>query len=119
MSAQVKSMITKAMMVALFAGTVVVAGAKKSEAQQFSIGVQIGQPVVYPGYYAQPGYGYYANRDYYERLRCEQERREAMARQEAWERQQEWMRHEQRERWEHDRYDGWRDHDRDRDWDRR
>ena len=109
-AAQIKSMITKVMMAGLLAGTVMFAGATKAEAQQFSVGVQIGRPVVYPGYYAQPGY--YANRNYYERLRCEQERREAIARQEAFERQQEWMRHE---RWEHERHDGWRD----RDWDRR
>jgi hypothetical protein len=114
-AAQMKSMITKVMMAGLLAGAVMFAGAKKAEAQQFSIGVQIGQPVGYPGYYAQPGYGYYANRNYYERLRCEQERRETIARQEAWERQQEWIRHEQRERWEHEHHDGWRDHD----WDRR
>jgi hypothetical protein len=110
---QMKSMITKVMTAGLLAGTVMFAGSKKAEAQQFSVGVQIGRPAVYPGYYAQPGY--YANRDYYERLRCEQERREAIARQQAFERQQEWMRHEQRERWEHERHNGWRD----RDWDRR
>lgn len=117
MTTQIKSMMTKAMMAGLLAGTVMFAGAKKAEAQRFSIGVQIGQPVVYPGYYGQPGYGYYGSRDYYERIRCEQERRAAFERQQAWERQQEWIRHEQRERWEHERHDGWRDHD--RDWDRR
>ena len=107
---QMKSMIAKVMTAGLLAGAVMFAGAKKAEAQQFSIGVQIGRPVVYPGYYAQRGYDH----GYYERLRCEQERREAIARQEAWQRQQAWMRHEQRER-----YDGYRDHDRDRGWDRR
>ncbi|MBS1800297.1 MAG: hypothetical protein JSS95_10760 [Acidobacteria bacterium] len=111
-AAQMKSMMTKAMMAGLVAGTVMFAGAKQSEAQQFRIGVQIGQPVVYPGYYAPRGY---YDRDYYERFRCERERREAYERQLAWERQQAWMRHEQHERWEHERHDGWGD----RGWDRR
>jgi hypothetical protein len=109
---QMKSMITKVMTAGLLAGAFLFAGAKKTEAQQFSIGVQIGQPVVYPGYYGRPGY---YDRGYYERLRCERERREAFARQEAWERQQAWMRHQQRERWEHERHNGWGD----RGWDRR
>jgi hypothetical protein len=98
-------MVAKGITAGLLAGAFLFAGPKKAEAQ-VSVGVQIGGPVVYPGYYGRQGY--YPNRNYYERLRFEQERRAAFERQQAWERRQAWIRHEQHERWEHERHDhGW------------
>ena len=113
MKATLKLMVAKVMTAGLMGGALMLATPKKAEAQQFSIGVQIGRPVVSPGYYAQPGY--YAERDYYARRRYEQERLEAIARREAWERRQAWLRHEQRERWEREHHNGWRNDG----WDRR
>ncbi len=86
MKATLKSMVAKVMTAGLMAGALMFAAPKKAEAQQFSVGVQIGRPVVYPDYYAR--------RNYYDRLRWEQARRAEIARQE-WLRRQEFLRHEQ------------------------
>jgi len=80
---QLKSLVAKVMTAGVLAGALIFAGPAKAEAQQFSVGVQIGRPVVYPDYYGR--------RDYYDHLRWEQARRAEIAR-------QEWLRHEQ---WEH------------------
>ncbi len=70
--------VSKTLMVALAAGTLIFAGAPKAHAQRWSVGVQIGQP------------GYVYDRDDYRD-------REAH---EAWERQQAYLQHE---RWEQQR----------------
>ena len=116
MKATLKSMVAKVMAAGFLAGAFALVGVSKAQAQSWSVGVQVGPPVYG---YAPPAYGY--GPDYYARLRYEHERREAYERQQAWLRQQEWLEHERHEAWQHDRYrhDGWRDHDRDRDWDRR
>jgi hypothetical protein len=98
MKTTLKSMIAKVMTAGLLAGVFMLGGAKKAEAQ-VAIGVQIGRPVVYPGYpvYGRPYPGYYRNDDYYARMRWEAARRA------EWERQQAWIRHEQ---WKRSRYYG-------------
>jgi hypothetical protein len=106
-TAQIKSMITKVMTAGLLAGAFLFAGSQKADAQQFSIGVQLGTPAYGYDYTAYPDY--YARRDYYDHLRWEQERRAEIARQE-WMRQRAWQRHEEHERWEHGHgYNGYRD----------
>src|SRR5947208_6261679 len=109
MKATLKSMVAKVMMAGLLAGAFAMAGGAKAEAQQWSVGVQVGTPAYG---YAPPAYGY--GPDYYARLRYERERREAYERQQAWLRQQQWLEHERHEAWERDRryrHDDWRDHD--------
>ena len=85
---QVKSLVAKVMTAGVLAGALMFVTPAKAGAQQFSVGVQIGRPAVYPDYYAR--------RDYYDRLRWEQARRAEIARRE-WIRRQEWLRHEHRE----------------------
>ena len=72
--------VSKTLMVALAAGTLIFAGAPKAHAQRWSVGVQIGQP------------GYVYDRDDY--------RRSDYRDREAWERQQAYLQHE---RWEQQR----------------
>ena len=107
---QVKSLAAKVMTAGFLAGVLIFVGPAKAEAQQFSVGIQVGRPVVYPDYYAR--------RDYYDHLRWEQARREEIEREEwirrqewlrrqEWIRRHEWMRHE---RWEHKhRYESYPD----------
>jgi len=92
---QAKSLVEKVMTAGVLAGALMFVAPAKAEAQQFSVGVQIGRPAAYPDYYAR--------RDYYDRLRWEQARRAEIARRE-WIRRQEWLRREQREH-RYDAYD--------------
>lgn len=96
-----KGILTKVVVTGALAVAVLMAAPQKAEAQGFRIGVQFGQPAYYapvaPVVYGQ-NYGY--REDFYARQRrLEFERREALARHEAWER---------RERFEHNRYNGYR-----------
>jgi hypothetical protein len=63
---KVKAMVAKGVTVGLLAGAFALAAPVKAQAQQFSVGVQVGYPR--PGYYVP---------EYYARLRLEQERRHA------------------------------------------
>jgi len=119
---------TRTMLVALAAGTFLFAATPKAQAQNWSVGVQLGQPV----------YGYYDNdyrraeeyreheareayarqQAYIQHERWEEEQREAYARQQAyiqherWEeeqreayaRQQAYLQHERQERWQRYRH---------------
>ena len=84
-----KSIVAKGMTAGLLGGALLLGAPKKAEAQQFTIGVQIGHPIAYP---APPVY--YARPRYYDRMRWEQARRAEFARQD-WLRRQAWLRHEQ------------------------
>ena len=81
---QMKSILAKMMTAGFLAGALMLAGPVKAEAQQFSVGVQIGRPVVYRDYYAR--------RAYYDRLRWEEARRAEIARHDAWVRHEQWAR---------------------------
>jgi len=110
--ANAKGLVTKGMMVVLAAGTVMFAGAAKAQAQQFAVGVQLGQPA-----YGVPAYAYdrdgYRNRDdyrygrddyrYNRDDRWQEEAREREQREE-FARRQAYIRQEQHERWEHQQY---------------
>jgi hypothetical protein len=88
----VKTLAAKAMMVALAAGALMFSGARKAQAQQFAVGVQLGHPayvVDHDGY--RDGYRY--DRDDYRRHEEFREREQR----EAFERRQAWLRHEQHE----------------------
>lgn len=81
----VKAMVAKGVTVGLLAGAFVLAAPAKANAQQFTVGVQVGYP--YHGYYGP---------DYYARLRFEQERRHA-----------EWVRAHEYQRYHYDHRRGW------------
>jgi hypothetical protein len=84
--ANVKGMIAKGMMAAMVAGTLLAVSPAKAEAQQFAVGVQVGQPAY--GYDHRDGSD---RRDQFER-RQEMLRREEFARREAFLRHEEWVR---------------------------
>jgi hypothetical protein len=95
----VKAMVAKGVTVGLLAGAFVLAAPAKADAQQFAVGVRVGNPGYY-GYSANsyPVYGYYGP-DYYARLRFERERQH-----------DEWVREHEFQRYHYDH----RDDDRDR-----
>jgi hypothetical protein len=85
----VQSKVVRALAAATLAGAVLTAAAPAAQAQQFSVGVQIGGPR-----YVAPAYGY--GPSFYERQRFEEARRH-----EEWLRQREFDRHERFDRDHH------------------
>lgn len=115
-TANVKGIVTKAVLGAAAMGAFLFAGTAKAQAQ-FAVGVQFGQPYYATGYY---NGGYYEGRRDYDRdAYLDHERREAWERQQAFVRQQEferreafarheaWEHHEREEQFEHGRGYGW------------
>jgi hypothetical protein len=82
----VNGIVAKTLMVALAAGTMMVAGGRKAQAQQWGVGVQFGQPA----------YRYYPDYDRRTEEYREHEQREEFARRQAYLQHEQWE-HEQRE----------------------
>ena len=96
--ANAKSWVTKATMLALAAGSLMFAGAAKAQAQQFSAGVQIGQPI----YHYDRDDRRFDRDDYRWRVEDrEREQREEFARRQAYLRHEQW---ERQHRFDHDAY---------------
>jgi hypothetical protein len=95
----IKAMVAKGVTVGLLAGAFVLTAPAKADAQQFAVGVRVGNPG-YFGYPANgyPAYGYYGP-DYYARLRFERERQH-----------DEWVREHEFQRYHYDHRDDHRDY---------
>jgi hypothetical protein len=105
--ANVKGMVAKLMMTGLAAGAFMAASPATAQAQQFAVGVQLGQPAYAPAYVYDRDDHRFDRDDYYrQREFREREAREEFARRQAYLQHERW----EHEQWEHaQRFD--HDHD--------